>query len=57
MKVGYIGRTAGVCTLIVQGIASSCVGSDILDRQLECEYLLLYARANSSVDRLQAEGG
>ena len=27
-----LGRTAGGCTLTVQGIASSCVGSDILDR-------------------------
>ena len=37
-----LGRTTGVCTLTVQGIAtcSSCVGSDILDKQLECGYLL-----------------
>ena len=38
-----------------KGKASSCVGSNILNRQLEHKYLL-YTRANSCVDRLKAEG-
>ena len=35
----------------------SCVGNNIQDRQLKCEYLLyVYTRANSCVDMLIAEG-